>query len=155
MIRELKAEDMQYLRPLLEEIHSKSDYRRFKPHWPTVFAVIARLSVAGAGWVRVTENRGKLTGIFLGMIDEYWWAEPGRGARYATDLLVYSKYRGEGFKMLEEFKAWAWDRPRVVRVETAVSSGIAHKTLAANYDKIGLLFHGPMFAANHPKLSEV
>lgn len=154
MIREFAAGDIERVVPLLKSLHARSRYARFKPHWPTVCNVIARLASIPSGRVLVAEHGDAITGILIAMADEWWWSEPRVGPRFVTDLLLHSKQAGDGEAMVKDMIAWAWKVPRVVRVEIGISSGINTDAGERFYKSLGLNHLGPMFDLDHPKLQE-
>ena len=138
---------------LLQLLHKTSHYGRIKcsPHMGAM--ALARLQSSINGFVRVAEHDGKITGVLMGLVDEYWWAEPKKGARYASDLAFFSRRLGDGARMMREFIDWAWSRPRVVKVETAVSSGMLNADLADRfYENLGFEKRGSLYVIDHPKL---
>lgn len=154
MIRTLQQGDMQQLVELFKELHAKSAYKRFKPSFATALQKTAYLQASPNGFVRVAEHDGKLTGFIICLCEEFWWCEDKTGAKYATDLAFYSQHPFDGTKMLKEAQDWAWTRPRVVRFETANSSGIEHRLAARMYGRAGLQLQGSFWISEHPKLSE-
>lgn len=154
MIRELRYGDMQQIAALFVELHRKSLYKRYKPDIATALQKATYLQASPNGFVRVAEHGEKITGIIICICEEFWWVEDKKGAKQASDLLFYSKHRGDGVQMLKEAIAWSWTRPRVVCFETAVSSGIEHKTAEAMYTRAGLTLQGSFWRIEHPKLSE-
>jgi len=155
MIRAIQNGDMQKLVELYDGLHRKSLYHMFKPHYATVLQKTSYLQATPNGFVRVADHDGELTGVILCICEEFWWVEDKVGAKYATDLVFYSKRRGDGVLMLKEAIEWAWSRPRVVCFETAVSSGIEHKSAAAMYERAGLKLQGSFWRIEHPKLREM
>lgn len=155
MIRPLCPDDLANVMRLLNELHAKSMYAQVKHHPQTILSRLVALSTRPVGFVRVAEHDGRLTGIFAGLSDEHWWADPERGARYATDLVFYSKHRGDGATMVREFVEWAWARPRVVTIEMAVSSGLTSEKAADRfYAGLGFTKRGSFYVMHHPKLGE-
>ncbi len=154
MIRAIAGTDLEKAVKLLAQLHARSPYRRMKPHWPTVVQTIVRLSSTPTGKVLVAEHDDELTGILIGVAQEYWWAEPKFGPRIASDLIFFSKHAGDGDEMMRQFKDWAFAVPRVVRVECGVASGIRPEKVTSFFEGLGFGFTGPMFAVDHPKFSE-
>lgn len=153
MIRAMKVADIPKVVDLLKVLHSRSKYRLFKPHWPRIIQTLNQLSVSQDGSVEIAEEDGVVTGILAGMVEEYWWTEDRFGARYATDILFFSR-NNDGEELMRRFVDWAFSRPRVVRVECGVSSGLSTPDAASRFYKgLGFEYHGPMFEAIHPKLS--
>lgn len=152
MIRHLQPGDVENIGRLFVELHSRSVYARAKPSIGTALHRVACLTGSPDGLVRVAEHAGKVTGIIACLCDEFWWAEPKVGAKFATDLVFYSKHRGDGALMLKEAIEWAWTRPRVICFETAVSSGIEHTSAAAMYQSAGLTLQGSFWRINHPNM---
>ena len=154
MIRPLRPDDMQDLAKLLGELHAKSMYRSIKWSAQIVLSRIAMLSTRG--FVRVAEHDGQLTGVIAGLVDEHWWADPQRGARYATDLVFYSKHRGDGATMVREFVEWALERPRVITIEMAINSGMVSQRAADRfYTQLGFERRGSFYVMDHPKMKEL
>lgn len=152
MIRPFQPGDVENVARLCMELHRRSVYRIAPPDMQTVLMSLARLTGTPNGYVRLAEHDGKVTGIIACIADEFWWAKPKEGPKYATDMLFYSKHRGDGVLMLKEAIAWAWSRPRVICFETAVSSGIEHPAATAMYQSAGLQLQGSFWRINHPKL---
>lgn len=154
MIRPLHHEDMQQLLALMAELHAKSMYADVKFSAQTVLSRIALLSTKG--YVRVAEHDGKLTGVFAGLVDEHWWSTPKTGARYATDMVFYSKHRGDGAAMVAGFIEWAFTRPRVITIEMAVSSGMVSERAADRfYTRLGFEKRGSIYVMDHPNRTAV
>lgn len=143
------------LMKLMLELHAQTHYARIKQSNQMVLQVVAQLSATPNGFVRVAEHDGELTGVLLGTIETYWWADQKSGARVATDLLFYSKRVGDGAKMMREMIDWAFSRPRVVKVETAISSGMIEGERADRfYERLGFQKRGSLYVMDHPKLRE-
>lgn len=154
MIRDMLPADIEKVVEICRLMHRRSRYVRFKPHWPTVVQTIMRAASTPIGKVIVAEHDGKITGVLIAVVQEYWWTEAKAGARVASDLMFYSKHIGDGERMMQRMVEWAWKVPRVVRVEIGVSSGIKTDRVESFYRKMGFEYMGPMFVADHPKLQE-
>lgn len=154
MIREMTPDDIEGAILLCRELHLKSDFGRYVPHWPTVAQTVIRAASSPSGKVLLAEHNGKLTGIMIAVVQEYWWAEAKFGPRVASDLLFYSRRKGDGDLMLKRIIAWAWTVPRVVRVELAISSGIKPTRAEKVYLRAGLSRMGAMFCSTNPKVFE-
>lgn len=154
MIRRIVPDDLQGAVLLLKRLHNASRYARFKPHWPTVVATITNLSASPAGRVIVAKNGDAITGILIGLAQEFWWAEPKLGPRIASDLIFYSEGKASDAKeMMSMFVEWAWTVPRVVHVEVGVSSGMEDPDAIDRFYKyLGFNSLGSMFYIEHPKL---
>lgn len=152
MIRTLHGNDVEQLARLIAELHRRSVYRHAKVSMQQTLMTIASLTSSPNGFVRVAEHDAKVTGIIACTSEEFWWAEQKTGAKYATDMLFYSKRKGDGVLMLREAIDWAWSRPRVICFETAVSSGIEHAAASAMYESAGLQLQGSFWRINHPNL---
>ena len=100
MIRAIANGDMQQVARLFNELHQRSLYRRVKPCIATALQLTAYLQATPNGFVRVAEHDGKVTGIMVAKCEEFWWADQQKGAKFATDMVFYSKHRGDGVKML-------------------------------------------------------
>jgi hypothetical protein len=98
--------------------------------------------------VYVAENDGVLTGILIGVIQDYWWADPQTGPRVASDLLFYSKKVGDGKELMRKFIKWAMSKPRVQRIEVGISFGKASALKMDFYTNLGFSYSGPMFCMN-------
>lgn len=154
MIRPIANGDMEQVAKLYLELHRRSLYRKVKPCIATALQITSYLQATPNGFVRVAEHDGKVTGIIVVKAEEFWWADQQKGAKFASDLVFYSKRKGDGTQMLMEAIQWAWSRPRVICFETAASAGIKHHTAAAMYQAAGLSLHGAFWRVDHPKLSE-
>lgn len=154
MIRTLAGGDVEQIARLLAELHARSVYRCAKLDLQMALQHVAALVGSPNGFVRVAEHNGKVTGLIACLAEEYWWGTKGTGPKYATDLVFYSKHRGDGAKMLKEAIEWAWSRPRVIYFETAEGSGIAHKSAHAMYESAGLTLQGSFWRIAHPNLRE-
>lgn len=154
MIRTMVPGDIEQVVALCRRLHQRSRYSRFKPHWPTVLQTITKAATSPAGRVIVAEHDGKITGLIIAVVQEFWWAEPKAGPRVVSDLLFYSQRIGDGEQMMKAMVEWAWSVPRVVRVEIGVSSGIKTERTESFYRSMGFDYMGPMFEAEHPKLKE-
>ena len=156
MIREFTYKDNEAVVTLMSRLHKASKYAPVKAHWPTIMTTVSKLAAMPSGIVLIAENDGKITGILIGIAQEYWWTEVRFGARVASDLLFYSLIPGDGAKMMQRFTKWAFEQPRVVRVECGVSSGLAEPEAAERfYRSVGFNYHGPMFDIEHPKMVEL
>lgn len=151
MIRRIQPDDIEQVMQLCKELHARSRYSRFKPHWPTIARLLVRGTASMFARVFVAEHDGKVTGVLYAVAEEYFWAEAGAGARFVTDLFTFSKRRGDAKRLIDAMVAWAWTVPRVVNVEMGVSSGIAgaDRVHRANYQ-----LTGTMFSVENPKLSQ-
>lgn len=153
MIRPVAAGDMGPLMALMAELHEATHYGLVKRDNRQMLQVVAGLSASPNGFVRVAEREGQLVGALLGVTEEYWWTDPKAGAKYASDLLFYAKHPGAGAQMMRQFIQWAWGRPRVVKIETAISSGLIGGVAADRfYQRLGFEKRGSLYVMDHPKL---
>lgn len=151
MIRRIAPDDLPQVLQLCRELHERSRYARFKPHWPTVTQTLIRCSASPVARVFVAVHDDKITGLLVAVAEEYFWAEPKMGPRYVSDLFLFSKRAGDAKRLLDAMVAWAWTVPRVVRVEMGVSSGVegadrVHETMFARM--------GTMYEVENPKLTQ-
>ena len=149
MIRAFKADDMPQLVQLLAGLHAQTPYRCVKPDWPQVVGTITMASAKQTGCVFVADH-GRITGTLIGVAQQLWW-QNDHGARIASDLIFHSKRPGDGVQMLNLFKEWAFQVPRVIRVECGISSGEDEARLARIYLDAGFKREGSFFIANHPR----
>lgn len=146
MIRRIRPDDLMPLLALCAELHERAvHYSELPWHRPTVSRMFQHaISAAPTSCCFVAEHDDKVTGFLLGVAQEYWWAEPGKGPRVASDLLFYSKRHGDGPQLVDAFLEWAAGVPRVRRVECGVSSGIRPERVARMYRDIGFIDNGTM-----------
>lgn len=152
MIRPFQADDMQQAIKLLDELRCATPYRMCRPDWTVVVQTMIACMNPTTGMVLVAEHEGQLTGILIATVTPLWWGDQQHGPRMVSDLVFHSKHYGDGRRMLQAMIAWAFELPRVVRVELAVSSGQGTlQSMRRLYESAGLRLEGTLFAINHPK----
>lgn len=93
------------------------------------------------GCAFVAEREGKITGMLLGVAEQFWWSR----ARYATDLILHSEYAGDGLALSRAFLAWAQKVPGVVEVTMGQSSGLDVERSERFYQFLGLRKVGGLY----------
>lgn len=145
MIRRMQGRDIEGVLKLCRELHERSQYADLPAHYPTVANTITRAATVPTGAVFVSEGDDGIDGFIVGIADEFWWAEPKRGPRYASDLVFYAKRAGAGRELMAALKEWAASVPRVKRIEVGVASGKKGPAVDRLYINMGFEVMGPMF----------
>jgi GNAT superfamily N-acetyltransferase len=156
VIRLMQPEDLQPAIVLLDGLRLRTPYRACRPDWGVVVQTLMVCMNPMQGLVLVAEHDGKLTGILIATLATLWWADQRDGPRMASDLVFHSTRYGDGRRMLAQLIEWAFNVPRVIRIEMAVSSG--QGTLASArrlYESAGFALEGTLFTMNHPKYNEI
>lgn len=155
MIRLLQPEDLEQACALLEILRLHTPYRALLPDWERIInTLIMSQGIQGQVWV--ADNKGKITGILIAAVSNIWWTDPRVGPCIASDLVFYSQRFGDGRRMLQAMVDWAFQVPRVVRIEMAVSSAQADlSTMQRVYESVGFKLEGSLFIRNHPKYDAV
>lgn len=155
VIREMRPDDLERSVALLEILRQHTPYRCLVPDWSQVINMLVMSYSWNTCLALVAEHDNKLTGILLASAVPIWWADQKVGPRIASDLLFYSQRAGDGRVMLRKMVEWAFNTPRVVRIEMAVSSGQADiKVMRRLYEREGFALEGTLFVRNHPKYQE-
>lgn len=154
MIRDFRVEDISSVVSLLDALRSMTPYRCIKPDWPTITNTLCAAASRPGGKVLVAEHDGVITGVLVAVAQTLWWQDEKRGARVVSDLIFYSKRMGDGRRLLSKMIEWAFEVPRVVRVECGISSGQNIDRLERLYLSCGLVKEGSFFVANHPKYAQ-
>jgi hypothetical protein len=156
MIRLMQPDDLQKAIVLLDDLRRSTPYRVCRPDWGVVVQTITACMNPSVGLVLVAEHDGELTGILIATVATLWWADQSQGPRMASDLVFHSKHPGDGKKMLQNMVEWAFDLPRVVRIEMAVSSGQGTmESVRRIYEAAGFALEGTLFTMNHPKYNAI
>lgn len=156
MIREMQPEDLEGVIALIAVLHIETPYRQIEMDWHGIIAFLTAAQMRRTALILVAEHEGKITGLMLGKVEPFWFADQAAGARVASDLVFYSRFAGDGPRMLRRFIAWAFSVPRVVRIEMAVSTGQADLgRMAKIYERVGLRQEGSLFVMNHPMYQQI
>lgn len=156
MIRQMQPEDLEQVLALIAVLHIETPYRQIEMDWHHIIGMLTAMQVNRTAIVLVAEHEGKITGLTIGRVEPYWFADQKSGARVASDLMFYSKFAGDGPRMLRRFVAWAFSVPRVVRIELAVSTAQASlERMAKIYKRVGLVQEGSVFVMNHPMYQQI
>lgn len=150
MIRRFQPDDMASVLGLLEVLRRRTPYRSVKPNFPEAARAITLCSAKRSGLVLVADHAGKITGVLIAAAQELWWQDD-HGARIASDLAFFSLRAGDGRKMLQEMIKWAFDVPRVIRIECGISSGEEAERLSKIYLDCGFRLDGTRFVMDHPR----
>lgn len=86
-----------------------------------------------------------IKGFILLTAMPYWWTDPRSGARYVTDLALFSSIKGGGKALLEAAIKWAKSVPRVAEFTSQHSSGLHVERVAAVYESVGMRKLGGAF----------
>jgi hypothetical protein len=125
MIRLMQPEDLQKAIILLDGLRASTPYRCCRPDWGVVVQTLTACMNPSVGLVLVADHDGELTGILIATVATLWWADQSQGPRMASDLVFHSKRPGDGKEMLRKMIEWAFETPRVIRIEMAVRTGDA------------------------------
>lgn len=156
MIRPFAPDDLQSAIGLLDGLRCKTPYRACRPDWTVVVQTMMACMNPSLGLVLVAEHDRSLTGILIATVANIWWADQTSGPRMASDLVFSSGRYGDGRRMLDMLTDWAFELPRVVRIEMAVSSGQGSVATAQRlYEGAGFKMEGTLFAKNHPKYNQI
>lgn len=156
MIRQMQPEDLEQVLALIAVLHIETPYRQIEMDWHGIIAFLTVAQMNRTALILVAEHEGKVTGVMLAKVEPFWFADQRNGARVASDLMFYSKFAGDGPRMLRRFIAWAFSVPRVVRIEMAVSTGQAKlERMAKIYTRVGLQQEGSLFVMNHPMYQQI
>lgn len=156
VIRLFQPEDLQKAITLLDGLRCMTPYRACRPDWAVVVQTLMACMNPSIGLVLVAEHEGELTGILIATLATLWWADQKDGPRIASDLVFHSRRYGDGRKMLEALTEWAFEVPRVIRIEMAISSGQGTIATAQRlYESAGFSLEGTLFAKNHPRYNEI
>lgn len=156
MIRLMQPDDLQPVIRLLDRLRIATPYRACRPDWGVVVQTLMLCMNPAQGLVLVADHDGELTGILIATVATLWWADQNEGPRMASDLVFYSNRFGDGRRMLAQLVAWAFDVPRVIRIEMAVSSGMGTMATAQRlYESAGFQLEGTLFTMNHPKYNAI
>lgn len=156
MVRELGANDLEQVFLLGNHLRQKTAYRCIVPDVERALGAIIEMAARPTRHLAlVAEHKGIITGVLLASIETLWFVDQQKGAQIASDILFYSRYPGDGRKMLEKMKEWAFGLPRVVRIEMAVSSGVRLDRIKPFYEAAGFKQEGSLFVMNHPNYSQV
>lgn len=96
-------------------------------------------SLFGCAFV-LEDKGGRVTGMIIGVAQQLWWSR----RRYATDLVFYSE-KGDGRRLLQAFRRWAWSVPGVVEITMGQSSGIDIERTRKLYERAGMKLIGHMY----------
>ena len=96
------------------------------------------------GFAMLAEHECKITGVLFGVTTNYWFS----AERYASDIAFFSRRRGDGARLLTEFREWA-DRKNATLL-MGQSSG-QHLALTRKfYESHGLTLVGHLFIGPKP-----
>lgn len=156
MIRRFdQLKDLERAMTLLEQLRRASEYRGMVPAWDRVINTLVEKGAGKGGCCFVAEEGAALTGLLLGTAAPLWWADQSAGYRIATDLLFTSTRYGAGRGLIGAFVEWAFNQPRVVRIEMALSGS---KTDPAHVERMyaghGFAREGSFFVLNSPGYSD-
>lgn len=79
-----------------------------------------------------------IKGFILLTAIPYWWTDPRSGARYVTDLALFSSAPGGGKALLEAAIKWAKKVPRVTEFTSQHSSGLHAESVGKVYESVGM-----------------
>lgn len=148
MIKEAKIEDIPNVIEVGQRLLDKSVNRAVPVHKPTAFHVLNKFIGNPDYLLLVAEHDERFTGFVMAACEPFWWDDPVRGRRYVTDWAFYSQRRGDGLKMLNIVREWAWTRPRVV--EVTIATNVLHGDGAsdilfgrAGFQRVGSMYYQP------------
>lgn len=96
------------------------------------------------GFAAVAEHGGRITGVLLGIVDNYWFSMD----RYASDIAFFSRRRGDGAALLARFKEWADNKSATLLM--GQSSGQHMDATRRFYESQGLVCVGHVFMGERP-----
>lgn len=155
MIRQLECEDLEKVFVLGNKLREKTSYRCIVPDWERALGAIIKMAGEARSLALVAEHDKQITGVMLCTTTSLWWVDQQKGAQVASDVMFYSKYPGDGRKMLERMKKWAFSLPRVIRIEMALSSESRLERVKPFYEAAGFKLEGSLFVLNHPRYEEL
>ena len=144
MIRKATEDDLEIVaHDLAKRLHAKlGSTSKAEIHMPTMFRVMRHFILANDKLFIVAEHKNHLHGFLMAAVEPFWWSDPLRGRRYATDFAFYSEIRGDGILMLKALQEWAWMQPRVIEVAIATNvpkgRGVVERMFAkAGFEQVG------------------
>lgn len=151
MIRDLEHQDLEAVVKLLDRLHIKSPYRALVPDWGQVVNTCLFNMQSPNGFAKVAVHKERITGVMLGNIQTPWWVDQQIGPRVASDIAFYSKAPKDGVRLLKALAEWAFNRPRVVRVECGYTINHPTEIMDRLYASAGYVKEGTFYIRNHPK----
>lgn len=151
MIRTLNVEsDLQPTINLLDRLRAGTEYRAVRVDWQRVLGTLVAYSgMDRTGCVFVSEDKGEIQGVLIGVAQPLWWVNEAEGAMVASDLVFYVEHGRDGRRLCDAFVAWAFDTPRVIRVEMGVSTMPDMRAMDRVYRRCGLHKEGSLYVRNH------
>lgn len=142
MIRRGTPKDLPAIIEMGHRLCDRTPQAHVKRDRESIAQTIGSCMASGLGCVFVAEHEGKLTGVIVGMAQQYWFSRQ----RQAVDLMFVSERPGDGMRLLRAFIDWAWKVPGVVEVAGAQSSGIDIERTVELYERLGFKHVGGVFS---------
>jgi hypothetical protein len=147
MIRLATQCDMGGIVALLAALHARTSVANVEPNWSLVVKRMEQGIVGRDILILVAENNHVLTGLLVGVLTSIWW-EPG--TRIASDLLFFSKHRGDGDKMVEWLEQWAFGSAAVHSLQMGISTRLPVDKARPFYERHGMTLEGTKFVKLNP-----
>lgn len=144
MIRAAGPDDISAIVALARKAHEGSWYRCIPPDEQKFRKLVTMMMVNQQHLALVSEVRGELVGVLLGVTDEIFFSRK----KSATDILTYiTPGNGlEGLRLIKTFVAWAKARASVYQIWMSVSSDMVDpKSARVIYQRAGLHPYGGSF----------
>lgn len=142
MIRKATANDLQSIIEMGYRLCDRTPQKHVKRDRPSIAKQLTACMSSAFGCVFVAEHEGKLTGVIVGIAQQYWFSNQ----RQAVDLMFTSERAGDGIQLLRKYIDWGWSVPGVVEVSIAQSSGIEIERTAALFERVGFARMGGVFS---------
>lgn len=142
MIRRASAKDLQAIIEMGYRLCDRTPQAHAKRDRPTIAKQITACMSSAFGCCFVAEHDGKLSGVILGIAQQYWFSTQ----RQAVDLMFVAERVGDGPRLLRAFVDWAWKVPGVIEVGAAQTSGIEIERTAEMYERLGFQRVGSVFS---------
>lgn len=142
---------LQLLRHLQEAVDIGLDALRRSAHAATTFdnqaalSAVQRCGFPPDGVVLGCFRGDRITAAIAMQVQPYFWVNPRKGERFATDLFFASVRPGDGLRVLRAAVDWAFRQPRVIECTFAVSSGGDSWGYDALYERVGAKRLGGMY----------
>jgi GNAT superfamily N-acetyltransferase len=145
MIRNATLIDVPRMVDLAERFHAESALAHLPFNRDKLARVMAGMIDYRKGLALVAVRGGEVIGGFLGIAEEHFFSD----ALFSADLCIFiaPEHRG-GFTaaaLLRAYVRWA-KRLGVTEINAGVSSGIAHDTAFAVFERVGFARTGVTFA---------
>ena len=151
MITKGRLEDIDKIVEIGRKLLERSNNKGVPICQASVFQAVREFVRAPDKVVLLATHDGVVTGFIMAAAETYWWDNQRFGRRYVTDWAFYSQRAGDGEKMLNIVRRWAWSLPRVIEVNIARNFTNAEGTADAVFKKAGYERAGAMYTAKKPE----